>query len=75
MNRPFRTEPEASAELEDAALWYEGRRRGLGVEFLEAVDAIRAAQIARRPRRLGHQMNFTLSLVAVHSCLYPLAKP
>src|ERR1019366_7853021 len=31
----------ASAELEDAAVWYEGRRPGLGVKFLEAVDATR----------------------------------
>jgi toxin ParE1/3/4 len=39
MNRTFRTEPEASAELEQAALWYERQRPGLGVEFLEAIDA------------------------------------
>jgi hypothetical protein len=35
----FRSEPEASAELEDAAVWYESQRPGLGVEFLHAVDA------------------------------------
>lgn len=40
VNRPFRIEPEASAELEDAVVWYEGRRPGLGVEFLQAVDAM-----------------------------------
>lgn len=34
----FRTEPEASAELDDAALWYERQRTGLGSEFLEAID-------------------------------------
>jgi hypothetical protein len=39
VNRPFRTELEASDELEDAAVWYESRRSRLGVEFLEAVDA------------------------------------
>ncbi len=39
MNRPFRTEPEASTELEKAALWYESQRSGPGTEFLEAVDA------------------------------------
>lgn len=49
MNRPFRIEPEASAELEDAAVWYEGRRPGLGVEFLEAVDAT-LDHIARWPQ-------------------------
>jgi len=34
----FRIEPEASAELGEAALWYERQRQGLGGEFLEAVD-------------------------------------
>jgi plasmid stabilization system protein ParE len=34
--------PEAAAELEDAALWYESRREGLGLQFLDAVeDALR----------------------------------
>jgi hypothetical protein len=32
----FRPEPEASAELEHAALWYESQRAGLGHEFLQA---------------------------------------
>ena len=31
-------EPEASAELEEAALWYEAQRPGLGLAFLTAVD-------------------------------------
>lgn len=35
----FRSEPEASAELGEAALWYEQQRSGLGTEFLEAIDA------------------------------------
>jgi plasmid stabilization system protein ParE len=35
----FQPEPEASAELEDAALWYESQRSGLGLEFVQAVDA------------------------------------
>jgi toxin ParE1/3/4 len=39
VTRRIRTEPEASAELVEAALWYEEHRRGLGTEFLEAVDA------------------------------------
>jgi hypothetical protein len=49
VNRPFRTELEASAELEKAAVWYEGRRPGLGLEFLEAVDAT-LERIARWPQ-------------------------
>lgn len=48
MKRRFRQEPEASAELEDAAVWYESRRLGLGVDFVEAVD-LALEQIARWP--------------------------
>ena len=48
MNQRFRPEPEASAELEDAALWYAQKRAGLGVEFVQAVDAA-LDQIARWP--------------------------
>ena len=39
MTSRFRAEPEASAELDEAALWYEQRRSGLGIEFLEAIDS------------------------------------
>jgi plasmid stabilization system protein ParE len=49
MNRAFRPEPQASAELEDAAVWYNGQRPGLGVEFVDAVDAA-LEQIARWPQ-------------------------
>ena len=41
--------PEASAELEDAAQWYEERRPGLGLTFLAAVD-IAVESLARWPR-------------------------
>ena len=39
MMLPFRTEPEASAELSEAAVWYEERRDGLGIEFLQTIDS------------------------------------
>ena len=39
---------EAAADLEDAADWYEGRRAGLGSEFLRTVRALLAG-IARAP--------------------------
>ena len=52
MTRRFRTEPEASLELEEAAQWYEQRRSGLGIEFLEEID--RALEfIARFPEAGG----------------------
>ncbi len=38
MTPPARFDPEAAAELEDAARWYEKRRTGLGLAFLDAVD-------------------------------------
>ena len=49
MKRVFRPEPEASAELEDAAVWYDNQRPGLGVEFADAVDAA-LERIARWPQ-------------------------
>jgi plasmid stabilization system protein ParE len=35
----LRIAPEAEEETQQAAQWYEDRRRGLGLEFLAAVDA------------------------------------
>ena len=49
MTRTFRAEPEASAELEHAAVWYDAQRPGLGLEFVQAVDAA-LARIARWPQ-------------------------
>ena len=49
MTGTFRPEPEASAELEDAALWYEGQRPGLGLELVQAVD-LALDQIAGWPQ-------------------------
>ena len=49
MTRAFRPEPEASAELEDAAVWYDSQRPGLGLEFVQAVDAA-LERIARWPQ-------------------------
>ena len=49
MTPAFRPESEASAELEDAAVWYNSQRPGLGVEFVHAVDAA-LERIARWPK-------------------------
>lgn len=40
----------AEADIADAALWYEGRARGLGADFLRAVD-VGLAEIERMPER------------------------
>ena len=55
MSRRLRPEPEASAEFEDAVRWYESRRAGLGLEFVEAVDAALAI-LARWPD-VGHRVS------------------
>jgi toxin ParE1/3/4 len=59
----FRPEPEASAELEDAALWYESQRPGLGLEFVRAVDAAleRIAQWPQTGRRVTGVPNDVLA--------------
>ena len=49
MSLPFRAELEASSELEEAALWYEGQCDGLGVAFLASVDRA-LDHIARWPQ-------------------------
>lgn len=35
----FELHPEALAEYEEAAVWYEERRSRLGIEFIDAVEA------------------------------------
>jgi hypothetical protein len=57
VNAVFRPEPEASAELEDAAVWYNGQRLGLGVEFvvyLEWAGVIRILAFAHDRRQPGY---------------------
>ena len=41
--------PDARAELRSAALWYEERREGLGVEFIAAVDTA-LMRISKAPK-------------------------
>ena len=53
MTRRLRTEPEAADELEDAAIWYESQRAGLGLEFIAAVDAT-IERIGRWPQAAPH---------------------
>jgi len=48
VTRPFRVQPEAAEELDRAARWYEDRRSGLGLRFLDSVDAT-LTQIGRFP--------------------------
>ena len=38
MSRALRVELEALEELREAAVWYESKRPGLGVELIEAVE-------------------------------------
>ena len=38
MKRTLRVLPDAEAELQSAATWYEEKRRGLGIEFVAVLD-------------------------------------
>ena len=49
MKRTLRVLPNAEAELQPAAIWYEEKRRGLGIEFVAVVD--RAFQSVLENRR------------------------
>lgn len=40
MSRIVRLASEALAELDEAARWYDDQRRGLGEEFIEAVEEV-----------------------------------
>jgi len=42
--------PAAAADIEETALWYESKRSGLGSEFLEELQYMKAS-IAESPRR------------------------
>jgi hypothetical protein len=53
MNRKVILRPEAEAELAEAIDWYESRGKGLGADFMRAVDAAMAA-IERNPEQ--HQI-------------------
>ncbi len=38
MTRRISVAPEAEEEITEAALWYESKRSGLGIEFVAAID-------------------------------------
>lgn len=40
MKQMLRVLPDAEAELQSAAVWYEQKRRGLGIEFVAVVDRV-----------------------------------
>jgi hypothetical protein len=42
VTKPWRVHEEAEEELEAAGLWYESQRKGLGLEFYDAVRQARA---------------------------------
>ncbi|MGB3051862.1 MAG: hypothetical protein WBB42_12735 [Polyangiales bacterium] len=48
MKRTLRVPPDAEVELESAAMWYEEKRRGLGIEF---------AAVAHTKRRPGYWLD------------------
>lgn len=44
--------PDAAADIESAAVWYEKQRAGLGLRFLDAVDDA-ASRVQRAPRQFA----------------------
>lgn len=48
MTPPTRLLPDAEAEVANGAAWYESKRRGLGVEFVAAIDEA-MSRIASNP--------------------------
>ena len=45
MNRRLIVRPEAEADISDAAVWYDGRTRGLGLELISEVQSAIARAI------------------------------
>jgi hypothetical protein len=45
----LRLDPQAEAEIREAAAWYEAQRAGLGQEFISAVNSA-VARIRKHPR-------------------------
>ena len=83
--------PEAEAELAEAVDWYEARGKGLGADFLRAVDAAIAA-ILRNPemypivfltarravlRRFPYNLIYVASddEIVVHACMHGRRDP
>ena len=62
--------PAAATDLEEAFLWYEGQRVGLGGEFLDAVTQVfesvletpRRYQVVHRDSRRAHVRRFPYSV-------------
>ena len=40
LTKPLVIRPEAEIDIADAALWYEGERQGLGVDFVNEVERV-----------------------------------
>lgn len=62
MSPGVRFEPEASDELDEAALWYEHRSDGLGTAFLNAIDQA-VAMVTRWPHAAPQATDLPKDLV------------
>ena len=54
--KDFRVEAIAQTEFEEAALWYENQRPGLGLEFVAEIDRVLM--------RISHQEAFVTAAIA-----------
>jgi hypothetical protein len=54
--KDFRVEAIAQTEFEEAAVWYEGQREGLGLEFIAEIDRVLT--------RISHERSFSTAPIA-----------
>lgn len=54
--KDFRIEAVAQTEFEEAAVWYETQREGLGLEFIAEVDRVLS--------RIAHEAKFATAAIA-----------
>ena len=66
--------PEAAADVEDAYLWYEAQRPGLGEEFLESLDStLRLIEENPKQYQIVHRDIRRVLLRRFPYCVYYLA--
>jgi toxin ParE1/3/4 len=54
--KDFRVEAIAQTEFEEAAVWYEGQREGLGLDFIAEIDRVLT--------RISHERSFSTAPIA-----------
>src|SRR5262245_44318490 len=76
MKLPLVLRPQAQAEFDDAAVWYESQRTGLGHDFISEVDKV-FDNIANQPDRYAvvHGDIREAPVLRFPNCVYYRVKP